>query len=105
MVRMTEKLFKRFKQKSFDGTLIIIQTGSLETHDVKVYNIDDIVDLLNKQHEKIEYLQKQLSHLEYRFFEYRNKIKSLPKDEVEETLQKHYRLCLPHDDYRKELLK
>ena len=60
-------------------------------------NIKDIVEVLNLQQTEIwnvkrenEQLKKELTHLKYRFFEYRNKIKSLPKDEVEETLQKHY---------------
>lgn len=50
----------------------------------------EVMDLLNEQHETIQRLEAQLSHLEYRFFEYRNKAKGLPKDEVKETLQKRY---------------
>ena len=49
-----------------------------------------IVDLLNELYEENEQLKLRLSHLEYRFFEYRDKIKSLPKDEVGEVLQKYY---------------
>ena len=33
-----------------------------------------IVNLLNEQHETIQRLEAQLSHLEYRFTEYRNKV-------------------------------
>ena len=34
-----------------------------------------IVNLLNEQHETIQRLEAQLSHLEYRFTEYRNKMR------------------------------
>lgn len=51
---------------------------------------NEVCDLINEQHETIQRLQAQLSHLEYRFFEYRNKAKGLPKDKVKETLQKRY---------------
>ena len=33
-----------------------------------------VVDELNEQHETIQRLEAQLSHLEYRFTEYRNKV-------------------------------
>ena len=35
---------------------------------------DKIIDLLNEQHETIQRLEAQLSHIEYRFTEYRNKV-------------------------------
>ena len=51
---------------------------------------NEVCDLINEQHETIQRLEAQLSYLEYRFMEYRNKLKSLPKNEVKETLQKRY---------------
>jgi uncharacterized coiled-coil protein SlyX len=51
---------------------------------------NEVCDLINEQHETIQRLEAQLSHLEYRFTEYRNKQKSITKEEVKETLQKHY---------------
>jgi uncharacterized coiled-coil protein SlyX len=66
------------------GTLIDMETR--DTFDI----VEEVCPLLNEQHETIQRLEAQLSHLEYQFTEYRNKLKSLPKNEVKETLQKHY---------------
>lgn len=51
---MSEHEFKIFKQPfTEDGTLVIIQTGSLENFDVKTYNIREVVALLNEQQSNI----------------------------------------------------
>ena len=60
---------------------------------------NEVCDIINEQNETIQRLEAQLSHLEYRFFEYRNKAKGLPKDKVKETLQKHYNLTKKTKDY------
>lgn len=42
---MNEHEFKIFKQPfTEDGTLVVIQTGSLENFDVKIYNIREVGD-------------------------------------------------------------
>ena len=66
---VTEKRFTTDNGSNEDVTLVDNVTG-------KEYesNFDEIVDLLNEQHETIQRLEAQLSHLEYRFFEYRNKV-------------------------------
>ena len=61
---MTEKPFKIFEQPTTkDGSLIIVQTGSLEDLDVKVYNINDVVDMLNEQNWKIKDLEIELEDM------------------------------------------
>lgn len=78
------------KQYSFNVNKNTIEFDGKFKAYVNIVDGQRIVDLLNEQHETIQRLEAQLSHLEYRFFEYRNKAKGLPKDKVEETLQKRY---------------
>ena len=52
---MTTKKFEIFPQNvAKDGTLIIIQKG------LKLYNISDVVDLLNTLHEENQELRKDV---------------------------------------------
>ena len=66
---------------------------------------DMLVDLLNALHEENERLRNQLSHIQYRFFEYKNKRKIITEKEVKKTLQKYFNrytqmaLELRHDKY------
>lgn len=56
---MTDKRFEIFPQNvTKDGTLIIIQKGLL-----KLYNINDVVDLLNTHHEEKKQLKQQINLL------------------------------------------
>lgn len=62
-------------------------------------------DELNALHEENERLLNQLSHIQYRFFEYKNKRKIITEKEVKKTLQKYFNrytqmaLELRHDKY------
>ena len=72
---MTAKRFKLYEHKDNDYILdnpnehldFIEMLGDTLTS-------KEIVDLLNEQHETIQRLEEQLSHIEYRFTEYRNKV-------------------------------
>lgn len=61
--------------------------------------------VLNELHEENERLRNQLSHIQYRFFEYKNKRKIITEKEVKKTLQKYFNrytqmaLELRHDKY------
>lgn len=58
---MNEHEFKIFKQPfTEDGTLVVIQTGSLENFDVKIYNIREVVALLNEQQSTIQELERKV---------------------------------------------
>lgn len=62
---MNEHEFKIFKQPfTEDGTLVVIQTGSLENFDVKTYNIREVVDLLNEQQTIIDEQNQRIKKLE-----------------------------------------
>ena len=86
---MTEKRFEIFPQKvAKDGTLIIIQKG------LKLYNISDVVDLLNELHEENkklkqvnEMLQMDLVITERNLMEENEELKSF-KSEVFELIDK-----------------
>ena len=57
---MTEKQFEIFPQNiTKDGTLIIIQKG------VELYNINDIVELLNDKY-KCPHCQKQIHFIDFK---------------------------------------
>ena len=57
---MNEKRFEIFPQNvTKDGTLIIIQKG------LKLYNISDVVELLNALYEENEQLKKETVFLAY----------------------------------------
>lgn len=66
---------------------------------------EEIEELLNGLHEENERLLNQLSHIQYRFFEYKNKRKIITEKEVKKTLQKYFNrytqmaLELRHDKY------
>lgn len=78
---MTEKRFKVFTGNNYgvqtvDGEVFIDSILSVGDADV-------LVDLLNEQHETIQRLEAQLSHIEYRFTEYRNKtLKEIKEMEI-----------------------
>jgi hypothetical protein len=80
---------KRYVQKLAHGKEVNF-VGIID-HKENVYlNNEKTAIRLNQQDETINQLEKRISHLEYRFFEYRNKKKILTEEEVKETLQKHY---------------
>lgn len=73
----------------------------------------EICSLLNDYDKTIQNLEKELFEVKKELFEVKqdtnrliasNKDLRLFKKNVEETLQRHYHFCLPHDDYRKQLL-
>ena len=61
---MTEKRYRK--------VLGLIKDNQAD--DDGLLDLGDIEDRLNEQHETIQRLEAQLSHLEYRFTEYRNKV-------------------------------
>ena len=72
---MTEKRFVYIEHKGAD---YILDTPNWELDFIEMLGdtleAEEIVDLLNEQHETIQRLEAQLSHIEYRFTEYRNKV-------------------------------
>lgn len=76
-----ENFYDEYAIKKKDTIIAIVDSGT---------NARKICDELNTLYNENEQLKLQLGHLEYRFFEYRNKIKSLSKNEVEKVLQKYY---------------
>ena len=88
---MPEKRFE-LAWEDFDGWAIYDTTGEYSNDEdyIDWLSGQKAVDVLNHFAEENEELKLRLNHLEYRFFEYKDKIKSLPKDEVGEVLQKYY---------------
>ena len=70
---MTEKRFKLIGDSNIE--FLLEDKLLLPIYDNgEQLSLKNTIDLLNEQNETIQRLEAQLSHLEYRFFEYRNKV-------------------------------
>ena len=82
--RMTER-FEIFPQNvTKDGTLIIIQKG------LKLYNISDVVDLLNAPHEENEQLKKELFESEVEYINSNYADNSVRRDQKINSLKEEF---------------
>ena len=70
---MTEKRFKLIGDSNIEFLLEDKLLLPIYDNDEQL-SLKNTIDLLNEQNETIQRLEAQLSHLEYRFFEYRNKV-------------------------------
>ena len=81
---MTER-FEIFPQNvTKDGTLIIIQKG------LKLYNISDVVDLLNAPHEENEQLKKELFESEVEYINSNYADNSVRRDQKINSLKEEF---------------
>ena len=104
---MSAKRFFILKDCCFDDVLPCIRDKEDKIKDIyghyKYDDLEEICGELNALHEENQELKREVGHLNYRFTEYRSKLKSITREEVKETLQKHYDDKLGNDRLLEEI--